>query len=143
MEEEGLLIGTREEFDFRFEIFAEKDAYINKVNAEQDSFKLGHNMFSTLTYDEGKKRLGYGGEVANMKIPKILDDTHLSTSVDWRTQGGVNAVKNQGQCGSCWAFSATCAVEYAHWAATGKLLSLSEQQVVSCDTSCYGCQGGW
>jgi len=144
IEQEGLLIGTREEFDYRFQIFAEKDTFIEKTNAEQSSFTLGHNMFSTLTYEEGQKRLGYfGGAVADMKEPKMLDDTNLSASVDWRTQGGVNAVKNQGQCGSCWAFSATCAVEFAVWFKSQQLPNLSEQQLVSCDTSCYGCKGGW
>jgi len=58
-EEYGLLIGTKEEFDFRFQIFAEKDKEINKVNAEQNSFELGHNMFSTKTYEEARKHLGF------------------------------------------------------------------------------------
>ena len=119
MEEYGLMIGTKEEFEFRFRIFQDKDAYINQVNVEQDSFTLGHNMFSTLTKEEGRKRLGYKMDKGTViKAPVLLDDTNLSQSVDWRTAGGVNAVKNQGQCGSCWAFSATCAVEFAHWRAT-------------------------
>jgi len=138
------MIGTKGEFDFRFNIFNDKDAYINKVNFEQDSFTLGHNEFSTMTVDEARARLGYkmpkGTEI---KEPTLLDDTNLSQAVDWRTAGGVNAVKNQGHCGSCWAFSATCAVEFAHWRATKTLLSLSEQQVVSCSTRDYGCKGGW
>jgi len=127
-EEYGLLIGTKEEFDFRFQIFAEKDKEINKVNAEQTSFELGHNMFSTKTYEEARKHLGFKQPKGyQAQAATLLDDTNLSTSVDWRTSGGVNAVKNQGQCGSCWAFSATAAVEFAHWKATGTLLDLSEQ----------------
>jgi len=144
VEEYGLMMGTKEEWDFRFQIFTEKDAYINKINTEQSSFTLGHNMFSTLTYEEGKKRLGHKEEKGvEMKEPKHLDDTNLSQSVDWRAKGGVNAVKNQGHCGSCWAFGSTAAIEFAHWHATKKLLSLSEQQLVSCAVYNYGCRGGW
>jgi len=63
--------------------------------------------------------------------------------VNWVTLGKVNAIKDQKQCGSCWAFSSNCALE-SEWAIKyGTLYSLSEQQLVSCDTSCYGCSGGW
>lgn len=70
-----------------------------------------------------------------------LDDS--SDSVDWRNKSGVlNSVQNQQQCGSCWAFSATAAVE-SRWALkSGNLLKLSEQQLVDCDTTSNGCNGG-
>ena len=66
--------------------------------------------------------------------------------MDWRTAGAVNAVKDQGQCGSCWAFSAIGTLEGAHFLATGNLLSFAEQQLVDCNrswTGNHGCNGGW
>jgi len=144
MTEFGLSYGTQEEFDFRFQIYQQKDAEIQKINAEQDSFTVGHNQFSTYTDAEYKRLLGY-------KMPKnaeqaavvVLDETAIPASVDWRTKGAVNPVKNQGQCGSCWAFSATAVTEGHHFIQTGQLLNLSEQQVVDCDKTSYGCNGGW
>jgi len=65
-----------------------------------------------------------------------------SGGIDWRTKGAVNGVKNQGQCGSCWSFSANMAMEGAHFIATGSLLSFAEQQLVDCSKSNYGCNGG-
>ncbi|OQR88952.1 cysteine protease family C01A [Achlya hypogyna] len=73
-----------------------------------------------------------------------LQGSTAAGSVDWTTSKCVTPVKNQGQCGSCWAFSGTGAAESAHCIATGTLLDLAEQQVVDCDTAGYnqGCNGG-
>ena len=139
----GLSFGTDEEFQFRLAEFAKKDAEITQINAEQSSFTVGHNQFSTMTNFEYKKLLGFKGIQNETTEYKVLDTTNLAASVDWRTKGAVNAVKNQGQCGSCWAFSATSAIESHHFIQTGSLLNLSEQQVVDCDSTSYGCNGGW
>ena len=139
---EGLSFGTKEEYMFRFGIFQQKEAEINEWNNKQDSFRLGHNMFSTMTPEEAKKMLGARLETADVEVAQ-LDDSNLADSVDWRTKGAVNPVKNQARCGSCWAFGATAVTEAAHFYATGTLLSLSEQEVVSCDHTSYGCNGGW
>lgn len=63
-------------------------------------------------------------------------------SVDWRTKGAVTKVKDQGSCGSCWAFSTTEEIESAVFMATGKLPVLSTQQIISCDKTDAGCNGG-
>jgi C1A family cysteine protease len=65
------------------------------------------------------------------------------TSFDWRSKQGVSAVKNQGQCGSCWAFSATENIESVVKIGKGTMPILAPQQMVDCDKGCYGCGGGW
>ena len=142
----GKSYGTKEEYHFRMRIFQQKEQEINEINAQEgNTFTVGHNQFSTWTQEEYKQLLGFkapAGFNASENVT-MLDDTDLADSVDWRTKGAVNAVKNQGQCGSCWAFSATAAIEGHKFIADGTLLSLAEQEFVDCDTSSYGCQGGW
>ena len=145
MSEHGLSFATKEEYEFRLGIYTLKDMEYARINADpENTFTVGHNQFSTWTDAEFKRMLGYKGP---QQLPADTVITHLDTSVsaaiDWRTKGAVNAVKNQGQCGSCWAFSAVAAIEGHHQIAKGQLLSLSEQQVVSCTTTCAGCNGGW
>ena len=65
------------------------------------------------------------------------------TDFDWRDLGAVTDVKNQKYCGSCWTFSTAADVEGTHYLGTGELVSLSEQQIVACDTNMYGCEGGY
>jgi hypothetical protein len=98
----------------------------------------GVNEFADLSEDEFRsQKLGFkaGGSFkckgpnATMAGLRAADD-----SVDWRAKGAVTPVKNQGGCGSCWAFSTVADIEGSIFMKTGKLVSLSEQDLVDCDT---------
>merc|ERR1711881_457475 len=100
--------------------------------------------FAAMTQEEYKGMLGYQG-AAWASLPHLgqhVESEVTAASVDWTTQGAVTPVKNQGQCGSCWAFSTTGALEGAWEIATGTLVSVSEQQFVDCSKQNSGCSGG-
>ncbi|CAE7211553.1 CEP2 [Symbiodinium necroappetens] len=131
----------------RFAAFAKNFEYIAEENAKGYSYKLGLNEFSDMTMDEFKmSKLGLAppvwGSLPSLGTHQVGNST-APTSVDWRGKA-VTPVKNQKQCGSCWAFSTTGALEGAWAIATGKLVSLSEQQLVDCSKKFgnQGCSGG-
>jgi len=118
-----------------------------KVWGEHESGAiLGATMFSDLTLEEFQALPIRGFAQGASGLPKVgehmWDGEELAAAVDWTTKGAVTPVKNQGQCGSCWAFSTTGGIEGAYQVATGKLVSLSEQQFVDCDKVDAGCGGG-
>ena len=141
----GISYGTQEEFNFRQAIFSANTAEYAEINANpENTFTVGHNFMSTWTKEEYKKLLGYRApKNVTEAEPTMLPLEGVPEAKDWRSLGAVNAVKNQQQCGSCWAFSATCAMEGAQKIQKGTLYSLSEQELVACDTSSHGCGGGW
>jgi hypothetical protein len=134
-----------DEFEMRMNNYLVADKFINDHNETNASWIAGHNQFSDWTYAEYKAILGYRRGEADVKSNiKIFAETNAD-SVNWVEQGAVTAVKDQGQCGSCWAFSSTGSIEGAHQIASGELVSFSEQQLVDCATlryGNYGCNGG-
>lgn len=94
----GISYGTREEYIFRQALFAKRDAaYIEINNDPENTFIVGHNMFSTMTDDEAKKMMGkLPNKGADLEVQEF-DLTNVgSATVDWRTKGAVNPVQNQG-----------------------------------------------
>jgi len=128
--------------------FANNHDLIESHNAGNHGYTLGHNEYSHMSHEEfvAYMRLGLGKPDSlnstedRAEEPPILEA--LPASVDWSTKGAVTPVKNQGNCGSCWSFSATGALEGAYQIKYGTLDSFSEQNLVSCDRLDSGCNGG-
>ncbi|CAN6917736.1 unnamed protein product [Brassica oleracea] len=141
--------------DERFNIFKDNLRFIDLYNENNKNatYKLGLTIFADLTNDEYRslylgartepvRRITKAKNV-NMKYSAAVNDVEVPETVDWRQKGAVNAIKNQGSCGSCWAFSTAAAVEGINKIVTGELISLSEQELVDCDKSYnQGCNGG-
>jgi len=128
----------------RYAAFKENIAYINQRNTENITFTLGMNQFTDLTNEEYRSMLTRSKSNRADRPDEIVDISGLPNDIDWRTSGAVQKVKDQGQCGSCWAFSATGAVESFTKIQSGTLPDLAEQQLVDC---CHaggsqGCNGG-
>ncbi|XP_069563192.1 cathepsin L.1 [Brachyistius frenatus] len=127
---------------------------VHNMMADQGikSYRLGMTYFADMENEEYKHLISKGclgsfnaslprSGSAFLKLPKVTD---LPTTVDWRDKGYVTDIKDQKECGSCWAFSTTGSLEGQHFRKTGKLVSLSEQQLVDCsgDYGNMGCNGG-
>lgn len=136
-----------------FKIFVKNVEYINNFNAKSKNVELAINEFADIHPEHfAKTRLGLNAKKPDMM--RKFNSAHLGTftadpnvkvpsSVNWVEKGAVTPVKNQGQCGSCWSFSTTGALEGRWQILTGKLCSMSEQQFVDCDTEHdHGCNGG-
>ncbi|KAE8724533.1 Vignain [Hibiscus syriacus] len=136
-----------EEKQKRFNVFKENLKHIHKVNQMDKPFKLKLNKFADMTNHEFMSTRS--SKVSHYRMfhgPRRLTDfrhektNNLPPSIDWRKKGAVTGVKDQGKCGSCWAFSTVVAVEGINQIKTGELVTLSEQELVDCDNQ--GCDGG-
>jgi len=138
---------SHEDFLPRYLIFRKNLAYIDAHNAEEHSFKLSVNRFADMSNAEFRKlHNGYNMDHEEQRPGELFEKKNLDlpASLDWREKGAVTEVKNQGDCGSCWAFSTTGSVEGCNFIKTKKLVSLSEQNLIDCSASYgnEGCSGG-
>jgi C1A family cysteine protease len=142
--EQGRSFGTRAEYEFRLEVFKKNVAFHKEHNATPGvTHTVGVNHLTDRTDNEIKMLLGYKEmPVTEDRQEVILSEENVADAIDWRTKGAVTPVKDQGQCGSCWAFSTTGSLEGAHFVATGNLVSLSESNLVDCSWLNHGCNGG-
>lgn len=149
----GKLYHSLQEEVKRLEIFKKNLDYIDAHNRNRRSSKkrsghwLGLNKFADLTNEEfkaiySKKTKKPARSPLQLERPR-LDTCDAPSSLDWRKKGVVTAVKDQGDCGSCWSFSSTGAIEGINAISTGDLISLSEQELVDCDSTNEGCDGGY
>jgi len=140
---------SEDEYAKKLVIFKANLRRYAKLNEKDDTVVHGPTKFSDMTHEEFRNTMlmknftSFKGQ--NIRAPTPLRHVPLPTSYSWVSKGMTTPVYNQGQCGSCWAFSTTESIESMtaiQSPSQGGLLSLSMQQIVSCDTSDDGCQGG-
>nr|XP_043636727.1 cysteine protease Amb a 11.0101-like [Erigeron canadensis] len=136
----------------RFNVFKYNVQRVHASNKQNKPYKLELNKFADLTAHEIQSKytdkvghyLALQGSMKKKNVTFTYKDAkNLPPRIDWREHNAVTPIKNQGQCGSCWAFSAVAAVESINAIRTGQLIKLSEQQLVDCDSEISnGCNGG-
>lgn len=162
-ETHGKSYKDKTEDNYRFKVFMENKLKIARHNRRQanglHSFTLGLNKYADMTPQEFKRTMnGYKpslrtnrGEkvspvevLATAELLSVDDESKIPRQVDWRHSGFVTPIKDQGQCGSCWSFSATGALEGHNAKKNGDLISLSEQNLMDCSRKYgnMGCEGG-
>ncbi|KAK6124200.1 hypothetical protein DH2020_042036 [Rehmannia glutinosa] len=152
MAQHGRVYKDAQEKMKRFEIFKDNVQKIEAFNAGPDQgYKLRVNAFADMTDEEFKASLnGYKRQEPEMMSAsehehfRYADVRNVPKTLDWRKKGAVTPVKDQGlDCGSCWAFSAVASIEGINQIKTGKLVSLSEQELMDCDKKDKSCGGGY
>ncbi|XP_052203321.1 cysteine proteinase mucunain-like [Diospyros lotus] len=139
------------EKEWRFQIFKDNLRFIDEHNSENRTYRLGPNRFADFTNEEYRsvylaaKTGSRRSLLASNRSSRYasVDGESLPDFLDWRERGAVTPIKNQGSCGSYWAFSTVAAVEGINHIVTGNLLSLSAQELIDCETlNNEGCNGG-
>ncbi|KAF7140416.1 hypothetical protein RHSIM_Rhsim06G0132700 [Rhododendron simsii] len=143
----GCVYKDLEEEGQRLKIFKDNVEYIESSNKDANThYKLAVNQFADLTNEEFKLRNRFKSRISSPAISSFKYENFADAPpmMDWRTEGAVTPVKDQGQCGCCWAFSAVASMEGKVELTIGTLTSLSEQELVDCDASGedQGCNGG-
>jgi C1A family cysteine protease len=134
------------EYMLRFNIFQQTEDFINMHNASGETHTVGHNFMSDWTVAERSNLLGLKNMPRQAPKDVKIYPAPNGDSKNWVDDGAVTPVKDQGQCGSCWSFSATGGLEGAYFVAGNTLTSFSEEQLVECAGLAYGnmaCYGGW
>lgn len=154
MAKHGRTYLSETEESHRFGIFVKNLEMIMEHNMRfsmgEESYTMELNAHADLDFEEwSSKFLNYkkSSEPSDVEteihFAPLIRGIEAPTSVDWRSKGAVTPVKDQAQCGSCWSFSSTGAMEGAHFLATGKLVSLSEEQLINCvNKGQFDCQTG-
>ncbi|KAG7552748.1 Cathepsin propeptide inhibitor domain (I29) [Arabidopsis thaliana x Arabidopsis arenosa] len=150
MVKHGKVYGSVAEKERRLTIFEDNLRFINNRNAENLSYRLGLTQFADLSLHEyGEVCHGADPRPPRNHVFMTSSDRYktsagdvLPKSVDWRNEGAVTEVKDQGHCRSCWAFSTVGAVEGLNKIVTGELVTLSEQDLINCNKQNNGCGGG-
>ncbi|CAB3237722.1 unnamed protein product [Arctia plantaginis] len=140
------------EKEFRFSIFKKNLEDVNRLNKESKHAVYGLTKFMDLTLEEFAARYScildpsydsYTMYCDVIKTDKDIPDAGAPDAFDWRDKKAVTRVKDQGACGSCWAFSSIAHIESQYFLKHGNLTEFAEQQLVDCEKKCFGCLGGY
>jgi C1A family cysteine protease len=141
-------VGRFAAFKKNLKLAEERNNAEGGANNKKGGAKHGITKFMDLTTDEFRRmHTGFQPAPESLKKKLIVKDHRApsnltASSIDWNAKGALTPIKNQGQCGSCWAFSASEQLESDFFLQEGELKELSPQMIVSCDTTCMGCNGG-